>query len=96
MPVVSGIHVERQTLHITPAHTNAMCCDERYIYIIQQEPPVLSVFNWAAVHVVDFDHHKLNIKKSDCLHAVGKVRDRVIALAVGPDFAVTSLQVYNI
>ena len=79
-----------------PRGTNAVCCSSQYIFTIQFDPPLLSVYNWAATRLCDVDRTKLQLSSNDVLYAVGSVSEDSIMLAVDDYSNVISLHNYKV
>ena len=93
---ISAAHQHHQTLHFTPLPYNAVCCDDRYIYIIQYKPPMMSIYNWAGQHLCDFDHNQLGLSSENELLAAGVVGDSLVLAVSYRNGFVNSLQQYDI
>ena len=95
---ISGSHQYHMTLTFTPHARNSVSCNSQYIYIIQEDPPLLSVYTWAATHLCDADQNELRLTgHGKTLFAVGSVGPNSIVLAVSSDEGwITSLVVYDV
>ena len=93
---ISGTNQHHQKLHFTPLDYNAVCCDARYIYIMQDYPPLLSVHNWAGSHLGDFDYNQLGLSSTNYLRAVGVVGDSIVLAVSYSSGYVNSLDRYGI
>ena len=93
----SGIHQHHQLLTLKPRSCNAMCCDDRYMYIMQSSPPLLSLYGWAGNHLHDVDHNQLGLGRNNPLCAVGSAdRSLILAVATESYLGVSSLVKYSI
>ena len=93
---ISAAHQHHQPLHFTPLGWNAVCCDDRYIYIIQEHPPLMFIYNWAGHHLCDFDHNQLGLSSENILLAAGVVGDCIVLAMSYRYGSVNSLQQYDI
>ena len=81
--IPSGSHHHHADLTMEPWIANAVCCSSQYIFTIQYNPPLLSVYNWAATRLCELDRTKLQLTGNDYPYDVGSVSEDSIMLAVG-------------
>ena len=94
---VAGIHQHHQDGVYEGWYRNAVCCDSKYIYVIQCTPPILSVYNWTGTHLCDMNFKQLGIKENDYVHAISIImRECYILLAVGDSFKCKYFHWYKI
>ena len=91
-----GVIQHHQDLQHKTRDTNAVCCDMQYVYIINFDPRVLSVHNWEATHLCDFDLSQLKIDIGHYLWAAHAMGDNKIMLATGLMGLIQTLHCYEI
>ena len=85
--IFAGVHHHRKDVKFNPQCTNAVCCDSMHLYIIQFNPPGLSVFDWSATHLCDADNVKLGLSADDYLTGIEITGDyKSFMIAVGDSF----------
>ena len=65
------------------------------MYVINIRPRVLSVYNWEATHLHDFNLDQLGIDEDEYLWAICAMGEDRIVLATGPYDSIHSFHTYD-
>ena len=96
MTILSGVHTATKELTITTYSLNSVCCNSKYIFLMQWNPPMMCVYDWSTNHICDIEPSKLGVEASDYSHAVGSIDESTIMLAVGDCQHVNSINTFKI
>ena len=94
-----GVLHHHVDLSIEPESDNAVGCSSKYIFVVQCNPPLVSVYNWAVTHLCDVDHCTLGFSQDDYLLAIGCNTEDSFMLAAGDDecdYYISSLHTYKV
>ena len=94
---IPGVHQHHKDLPLSLFVFNNVCCNTKYIFILQKLPALVSVYNWSGSHLGDILHTQLGLhNKKDFVYGIGSLNEDAIMLAVGPFGNVSSLHIYSI